>query len=551
MTFLYLPEVRIHINAPSARDFDPAKRVGIVLYALPNGNSIEQTAGKQMRPGDDWHFDIQHIAAQTRFLRGHLDDQNLVVAFLETAQKSWPAWRKKHPEHPALIKSMVDSLRQIFSEYDPFLVLSGHSGGGSFIFGYLEGMKSIPDEVDRISFLDSNYGYDHQVGRKIVDWLKASPENALSVIAYNDSVALYQGKAVVSATGGTWYRSKLMLRDLGGSFSFSTASKDAFSIHQAQDGRAQFILIENPERKIFHTVLVERNGFIQAMLSGTEREGVDYEFWGERAYEGWISGEVPGLKKLNIPPRPSHAMTGAEFMEKVKDLSFAEREQAIYREMSQGNTPEFLRKMVTIESALNDGEGVQHRVKYQVMPDYLAIGSDDDFCRIPMGPKTAQKVADLYGASLPTRKLVDDIYRHADLCLEPVTYFPMGDANERVEKFVQHNEAIEAQRVEVEGDLGSLMAGIKKDVVISNKISDPQRTHHVVIYGWHRLNGQAIQPLTNVHRDSYVDYSHGIRLMNSELSIDGVPMEMSAVLRHPSLYRVLSDEESPMPVSRY
>ena len=58
-----------------------------------------------------------------------------------------------------------------------------------------------------------------------------------------------------------------------------------------------------------------------------------------------------------------------------------------------------------MRSTFNDANGTPHSVKYQVMPDYLAIGSDEDFCRIPMGPITAQKLADLFGAVMPTRKL--------------------------------------------------------------------------------------------------------------------------------------------------
>ena len=551
LTFHLKPELRIHINAPSAKTFDQTKRVGIVLYALPNGNTIEQTAGKGIEPEDDWHFDIQHIAAQTRFLRERLDDDNLVVAYLETAQKSWPAWRRKYPENAIFIKALVDSLKRVFSQYDPFFVLSGHSGGGSYIFAYLESVASIPAEVERISFLDSNYGYDDEYGRKIAEWLEASSRNTLSVIAYNDSIALYQGKPVVSATGGTWYRSKMLLKYLRGHFNFIAESKGNFSQYEALDGRAQFILIDNPERKIFHTVLVERNGFIQGILSGTEREGVDYDFWGDRAYEQWILGEMPGLKRLNIPPRPTDAMAGSEFMEKITNLSFVQREKEIFFQISQGNIPDFLRKPVAIESSFEDAEGISRTLKYQVMPDYLAIGSDDDFCRIPMGPKTAQRIADLFGASLPTRKLVDDIYQHAEVKLEPVTYFPVRDANEGVDKFVQHNEAIEAQRTKAGRRLGVLMAGTKKDVVISNKISDPHRRHHVVIYGWHRLSGEAIQPLTNIHIDTYVDYSHGVRLMNSEMIIDGVPMEMATVLGDSTLYELVSDEQGIMMKSKY
>ena len=88
-------EVRIRINAPALESFSPDKPVQLIFYALPNGNTIEQTFGKVLQPGDDWHFDIQHIGAQTRWLRNRLTNRTIVVAYLEAGKESWPAWRKE------------------------------------------------------------------------------------------------------------------------------------------------------------------------------------------------------------------------------------------------------------------------------------------------------------------------------------------------------------------------------------------------------------------------------------------------------------------------
>ena len=44
----------------------PAGARRLVLYATPNGNTIEQTLGCATAPGRDWHFDTQHVAAQVR-----------------------------------------------------------------------------------------------------------------------------------------------------------------------------------------------------------------------------------------------------------------------------------------------------------------------------------------------------------------------------------------------------------------------------------------------------------------------------------------------------
>ena len=54
------------------------KETIITFFALPNGNTTAQTMGKKMQPGDDWHFDIQHIRAQTEFIRQQLKRENLL-----------------------------------------------------------------------------------------------------------------------------------------------------------------------------------------------------------------------------------------------------------------------------------------------------------------------------------------------------------------------------------------------------------------------------------------------------------------------------------------
>jgi len=80
------------------REDSAIKPLLLIFFATPNGNTIEQTIGKQMQPGDDWHFNIQHIGAQTRFLRNILTNQTIVVAYLENSLKSWPAWRRNEAE---------------------------------------------------------------------------------------------------------------------------------------------------------------------------------------------------------------------------------------------------------------------------------------------------------------------------------------------------------------------------------------------------------------------------------------------------------------------
>ncbi len=550
-TFDLVPDIRIHINAPSAEAFDPEKPVGLALYALPNGNTIEHTVGKVIEEGDDWHFDIQHIGAQTRFLRSSIDSYNLVTVYLEAEQLSWPTWKSQYPNYADIVEQTVLYLKSYFGDYDPFVVLTGHSGGGRFIFSFMDADEDIPDYVDRICFLDSNYGYENTYGDQMINWLNGAEDRYLSVLAYNDSVALYNGQPIVSPTGGTWYRTRMMQKYFAGFYTFETVEDDTFIRHEALDGRIKILLKKNPEQKILHTVQVEKNGFIHTMLTGTVLEENGYSYYGERSYGELIQEGVLPEPTVKIPLRNPQAMTGSQFMNSVIDMSFADREESILQELRTGNVPYFLRELVLIEATYQDAAGNNHDVRFRVMPDYLAIGSDEDFCRVPMGPITAQKAADFYGTCMPTRKLVDEIYVNAEVKLAPVTYYPVGNQNESVAKFIEHNEAIEAQRAAAGAIPGQLVGGIKKDVVLSNKITDPSRTHHVTIYGWHTLDGNPIQPLYNGHFDTYVDYSHGIRYLDDDIEIDGGMQDVRSVLTDGNLYKILSDETGPMAQPTY
>ncbi|WP_439474684.1 hypothetical protein [Algoriphagus formosus] len=252
---------------------------------------------------------------------------------------------------------------------------------------------------------------------------------------------------------------------------------------------------------------------------------------------------------LKIPERKANAETGSEFMHRIKSLPLSEREEEIYKALSSGNMPDFLRKLVIIRGDFEDALGEEHEVIYQAMPDYLAVGSNEDYCRIPMNPHTAQKLADLFGGSLITAKISDHIYDHATIKLAPFFYKPVGNQNESVEKFVEHNNQIELQKKEAGGQNGQLIAGIKKDIILSHQLSD--LSNKVIIYGWHQLDGKPIQPVYAGHVDWYVDYSHGIRLMGQTVMVDEMELSVTQILRDPILFKLLSNEDDPMLQPRY
>lgn len=279
----------ITLTFDEPQDFKPSKPTKIIVFALPNGNTTAQSFGKKLAQGDDWHFDIQHIGAQTEFIRKQDPHTNYVVVYFENNLKSWPAWRKKFATFgDRQIGEMIGMLMQRYEKYKPKITLTCHSGGGSFIFGYLNSQVQIPDYIERIGFLDATYGYETDLhAAKFKAWLKRK-HAALQVIAYNDSVVVYNGKPLVSPTGGTWYRSKLMAKDLQLCFKLNyTDLNDRLN----WNGKNQFIefnLIKNPEGKIYHTVLVEKNGWIDLVFNGTKLQDQNYMFWTDRAYTQYI-----------------------------------------------------------------------------------------------------------------------------------------------------------------------------------------------------------------------------------------------------------------------
>jgi hypothetical protein len=237
-----------------------------------------------------------------------------------------------------------------------------------------------------------------------------------------------------------------------------------------------------------------------------------------------------------IPSRPQAAMGGSEFGAMTQGWSGRDRQQAALQELRSGNIPDFLRHLKPVHLEDTTAEGRVLHATIWVTPDYLAIGCDQDFLRIPLTRPVAVTVAEEFGFVLPTRKIVDAIAEQADFRFKPQP-LPPGKMMRSSEYYVRHNEMIEAQR---RGrPLGELVAGHKKDIVLSNRLLGPER---IAIYGWHRRNGDPIQPLSTVHGAAYADYSHGVRLVYKYVCIDGELRSIYDVLVDPTLAPVLSYE---------
>lgn len=252
---------------------------------------------------------------------------------------------------------------------------------------------------------------------------------------------------------------------------------------------------------------------------------------------------------FNIPGRPDSSVTGSQFVSSLEKDGVGhgpEREERILKEVLSGNMPDFMRivRPVPIGNA-----------RIYVLPDYLCVGSDEDYVYVPINPMTFQAVCDAFGAVMPTRKMVDAIWKAATVKVPPRPMGPprydYGADMLSTPRFATHSEWCRSSIQEAMKKSGSrpgeLTAGHKKDVIICRSVQAPANKK-VAIYGWHQLNGKPIQGpgiQDKAHEITYGDYAHGERLVSLLCEVDGQRRDTVEILKSPLLAKILSDEVPP------
>jgi hypothetical protein len=202
----------------------------------------------------------------------------------------------------------------------------------------------------------------------------------------------------------------------------------------------------------------------------------------------------------------------------------------------------------TIESAWKD-----HTATLFVMRDALAVGTDDDFVRVPVRCDTAQAIADHLGALLPTPHVADMIYDAADVKLAPmpqntwVKDNTMGQTSRVLEYHALVQRGLDAAGAQA----GHLLANMGKHWVITNRLWEPGRKGFAANYGWHRgpTSADALwQPVEVGHGFAiWVDYSQLLQLVGPVMIVDGETMSTVDVMQSPDLYGLVSSEKVRCP----
>jgi hypothetical protein len=239
--------------------------------------------------------------------------------------------------------------------------------------------------------------------------------------------------------------------------------------------------------------------------------------------------------RLPVAERKSF-VTGSSFYQQAAAFNWKQRDSFVVSEVLSGNIPSFLLQLVPVTITFFDSaSGSEHRAILYVTPDYLSVGTEHDWARVNITPMAAQRIADSFHCFLPTRKIVDAIYKAAAVQLPPVPMYAFRDSTPTM---YHHHLIIEGQRKGRKG----LIAGIRKDVVITGQLLQQAKQNRVAIYGWHQPNGKVIQPLYTGHVNWWVDYSQGIRLVYQQVRVNGKWMHYKDVLKDPVLQKLLCDE---------
>jgi len=251
--------------------------------------------------------------------------------------------------------------------------------------------------------------------------------------------------------------------------------------------------------------------------------------------------------KCLVTPVPAETKTTTDIVNELSGLTREARELAFEELLLAGHVPQWLKTYVPVKVEPPPASGAQEII-IDVLPDYLRLGTDSESFLVPLWPLTAQRVADAWGCLLPTTRLVTLLWQNADYRIPPQPWGPPYDSSMMsTSRIVAHNLRVEATMKRLGAMQGRLIAGHKKDVVISNRLLS--ESGKVAIFGWHMASGKNIQPLYLGHYDTYSDYSHGIRLIHSECTVDGEAASLEDLLRDPNFCGALSDE-GPMHLVR-
>lgn len=296
--------LRVHINVPG--NYDKKKPSRVVVFALPAGNTIEQTIGAKKKEGQDWHYEIQQIAAQTRKLRETSPEENIVIAYVEAPKLNPPAWHKDQAGRGQIFGQLAEDVKSKIGAPNATIDISSHSAGRNLVGSYIDENPEIPNDVKRLSYLDSNHSFNAARSEKMIAWLKTAQDHYLTVISYDDRNVMLDGKPVPGAVG--YARTLEMVEQFQKQgVDLTKEQKNGYIHYTGLKGQVNILIMDNPANKILHTETVFRNGFIYGETAGSPLDGKAGQFNTPITFGQYIQDESPNLEisKKQNPEAPA------------------------------------------------------------------------------------------------------------------------------------------------------------------------------------------------------------------------------------------------------
>lgn len=270
------------------------------------------------------------------------------------------------------------------------------------------------------------------------------------------------------------------------------------------------------------------------------------------------------LPTPTFPPRYSD-VSATDFMATIAGdgppADWQTREDAMVAQLLAGNLPDWLKQWITVRVSRKDQSP---HVTVRVLPDYLCVGNDKDFRHLPLDQQSAQKVAESFGAMLPTAKICHAIWRWTPWShiIEAITLPTLQKRANK--KFAQTSTAAcEAHSLAIQGEMqrrgitaGQLVAGHKKDVVLAARAKD--NPNKINFHGFY-IGEYPVEPChegggphpgcnkelpTAAHPEDvghFADYSQGVRLIHPQMEIDGKTHLVADVLRDKTLHKLIAE----------